>query len=180
MPAAAAVPVVVGAEMGGLAAASIATTASITAAQVATYATIAAAGYGAYSTYQQGQYQEDLYEDQAGQSVREAEQIQEASRYEERESRIEGRELRARQYLQFAKGGVVPGTGTPLLVGEETAVDIERDIQRGKYGFGLESQRKYFEAGIQRKKGKAASRAARWQAGSSLLTGAYRVASIYS
>ena len=159
--------------------AAAATTAS-TAATVATYAAIAAASYTAYSTYQQGKYQEDLYKDQAAQSVREGEQITEASRFEEREARIEGRKLRARQYLQFAKGGVVPGTGTPLLVGEETAVDIERDIQRGKYGFGLESQRKYFEAGIQRKKGKAASRAARWQAGSSLLTGAYRVASIYS
>ncbi len=159
--------------------AAAATTAS-TAATVATYAAIAAASYTAYSTYQQGKYQEDLYKDQAAQSVREGEQITEASRFEEREARIEGRKLRARQYLQFAKGGVVPGTGTPLLVGEETAVDIERDIQRGKYGFGLESQRKYFEAGIQRKKGKAASRAARWQAGGSLLTGAYRVASIYS
>lgn len=150
------------------------------AAGVAADVAIGAAAYGAVSTYQQGKYQEDLYKDQAAQDVREAEQITEASRAEERESRIEGRKLRARQYLQFAKGGVVPGTGTPLLVGEETAVDIERDIQRGKYGFGLESQRKYFEAGIQRRKGKAASRAARWQAGGSLLTGARRVASIYS
>ena len=151
-----------------------------TATALSAVTTTAAASYSAYSTYQQGQYQEDLYKDQAAQSVREGEQIQEASRFEERESRIEGRKLRARQYLQFAKGGVVPGTGTPLLVGEETAVDIERDIQRGKYGFGLESQRKFFEAGIQKRKGKAASRAARWQAGSSLLTGASRVAGIYS
>ncbi|KKN01333.1 hypothetical protein LCGC14_1128790 [marine sediment metagenome] len=153
---------------------------ALTAGAVATDVALGATAYGAYSTYQQGQYQEDLYKDQAAQSIREGEQITEASRFEERESRIEGRELRARQYLQFAKGGVVPGTGTPLLVGEETAVDIERDIQRGKYGFGLESQRRYFEAGIQRKKGKAASRAGIWRAGSSLLTGAYRVASIYS
>lgn len=151
-----------------------------TAATVATYAAIAAASYSAYSTYQQGKYQEDLYKQQAGLSIQEAEQIQEASRYEERESRVEGRKLRARQFLQFAKGGVVPGTGTPLLVAEETRTDIERDIQKQKYGYGLESQRKYFEADLSKKKGKAASRAARWSAGTSLLTGAYRVASIYS
>ncbi len=174
MPAAAA-PAAGAAAGGGAAAAG-----GITAAQVATYATIAAAGYTAYSTYQQGQYQEDLYKQQAGLSIQEAEQIQEASRYEEAESRAEGRKLRARQFLQFAKGGVVPGTGTPLLVAEETAADIERDIKKQKYGYGLESQRKYFEADLYKKKGKAASRAARWGAGTSLLTGAYRTASIYT
>ncbi len=149
------------------------------AAAVATDVAIGTAAYGAYSTYQQGKYQEDLYKDQAGQSIQEAEQIQEASQYEERESRVEGRKLKARQFLQFAKGGVVPGTGTPLLVGEETATSIERDVQKQKYGYGLEGERKYFEADLYKKKGKAASRAARWSAGTSLLTGAYRTASIY-
>ncbi len=172
MPAAAAAPATASV-WGGAAAATTSW------ATVATYASIAAAGYGAYSTYQQGKYQQELYKQQAGLSIQEAEQIQEASRYEEAESRAEGRKLRARQFLQFAKGGVVPGTGTPLLVAEETRTDIERDIQKQKYGYGLAEERKYFEADLYKKKGKAASRAGRWGAGTSLLTGAYRTASIY-
>lgn len=169
MPPLAAAPAVV----GGTAAAG-----GISAATVATYAAVAAAGVTAYSTIQQGKYQQQMAEYNAALAEREAETIEEASEFEEREARREGRKLKARQFMQFAKGGVVPTTGTPLLVREETEGEIERSIRLKKYGFGLQYSRALSDAKMQRMIGKSRSRASRWSAGTSLLTGAYRVASI--
>jgi hypothetical protein len=150
------------------------------AALEATIATVTAASVGAYSSIQQGKAAEQAGKYNAELAARQAENIKEASEYEEREARIEGRKLRARQLVQFAKGGVVPGAGTPLLVQEETAARTERDIMLQKYGYGQQYVRSLSEAKMQRMMGKSKSRASRWQAGSSLLTGAYRAASIYA
>ena len=111
---------------------------------------------------------------------REVESIETTQEFEERDLRVEGRKLRARQLLQFAQGGVVPGTGTPLLVGEETALDVERDIQRQRFGFGLQKSRARSRGRLEKFKGKAATRASRFQAGSSLLTGAFRAGSVFN
>lgn len=151
-----------------------------TAATIATYATIAAAGTTAYMAVQQGKAAEQQGKYQAELAARDAESIKEASEFEERQGRIEGRQLRARQLLQFAKGGVVPGTGTPLLVQQETAAKTRRDITLQKYGYGLAYGRSMSQAKMARMMGKSKSKASRWQAGSSLLTGAYRASSIYA
>ncbi len=111
---------------------------------------------------------------------REAESIETTQEFEERDLRVEGRKLRARQLLQFAQGGVVPGTGTPLLVGEETALDVERDIQRQRFGFGFQKSKARSRGRLEKFKGKAATRASRLQAGSSLLTGAFRAGSVFN
>jgi len=153
-----------------------------TAAETATVAAttaIAAAGTSAYMSYQQGKTTEQQDKYQAALAEREAETVKEAGEYEERQSRIEGRQLRARQLLQFAKGGVVPSTGTPLLVGGKTAADTTRNISLQKYGYGLQYTRSMSQAKLYRMMGKSRSRASRWQAGSSLLTGAYRASSIW-
>ena len=151
-----------------------------TAAQAATVEAIAAAGTSGYMAIQQGRAAEQEGKYNAELAAREAESVKEASAHEERESRIEGRQLRARQLLQFTKGGVVPGTGTPLLVGAQTAAKTEQNIAMQKYGYGLQQSRSMSQAKLYRMMDKSKSRASRWQAGSSLLTGAYRASSIYT
>ena len=149
-------------------------------AVVAADIALVAAGTSAYSQYQTGKFQEEMGEYNAALARQEAESIEEAGEFEQRETRAEGRRFRARQLLQFAKGGVVPTTGTPLLVGQETVADIAKDIKLQKYGFGLQKSRILSRAKQERQKGKYASRAGAWQAGTSLLTGAYRASSIYA
>jgi len=161
-------------------AATTTTAASTTAATYAAYAAIAAVGTTAYMSYEQGRVARQQGEFQAKLAEREAKTVKEASEYEERASRIEGRQLRSRQLVQFAGGGVVPSVGTPLLVAEETAAQIQRNITLQKYGYGLQRTRFMSQAKLQRMMGRSKSRASRWQAGSSLLTGAYRVSSIYA
>ena len=151
-----------------------------TAAMIATDVAITAAAVSATSQIQQGKFQEGMLKYNAQLAAREAETIKEASEYEQRAARKEGRKLKAQQFVQFAKGGVVPTTGTPLLVREETAGDIEREVRLKGYGYGIQRSRALSESRLQKMKGKGMSRAARWQAGTSLLTGAYRVSSIYA
>ena len=151
-----------------------------TATTVAAYAAIAAAGVGAYSSIQQGRAAEEAGKFQAGLAAQEVEDLDVAKEFEERDLREEGRKLRARQLLQFAKGGVVPGTGTPLIMAEDTAEQVERDIGRMKYGYGLQQRRALSRGALARAEGKSQKRASRWSAGSSLLTGAYRAGSIYT
>ena len=138
------------------------------------------AAVSATSQYQQGKFQEEMGEYNAALAKQEAESVKEAGEFEERETRVEGRRIRARQLLQFAKGSVVPTTGTPLLVGQETQADIEKDIKLQRYGYGLQYSRTLSRGKLASKEGKYAKRAGAWQAGTSLLTGAYRASSIYA
>jgi hypothetical protein len=148
--------------------------------EVAVIAAIAGGGVSAYSAIQQGKIAEQTAKFNQAIAGQEAETITESQEFEERETRVEGRKLRARQLLQFASGGVVPTTGTPLLVQRETAADVEKEIGRQRYGFGLQRQQAFSRGTFAKARGKALSRASRFQAGSSLLTGAYRAGSIYS
>lgn len=152
------------------------THATTTAAVAAT----AAGGYAAYGQYQQGKYAERMHKANAALAAQEAEEVKKASEYEERTARIEGRKEKARHLLQFATGGVVPTIGTPLIYQAEAGAKIEKDISLQRYGYGLRYSRAKSEERLQRMMGKTKRKAARWQAGTSLLTGAYRVSSIYA
>jgi len=146
--------------------------------EVAIIAALAGAGVSAVSAIQQGKVAKQAAEFNAALAGQEAESIGDTQEFEERETRVEGRKLRARQLLQFASGGVVPGVGTPLLVGEETAQDVEKDIGFQRFGFGLQRRQALSRQQLEKRKGKAATRASRFQAGSSLLTGAFRAGSV--
>ena len=153
-----------------------------TAAQAATVAATAALATGgvmAYSSIQQGKFQEEMGEYNAALARREAESVEEADEFEQRETRAEGRRIRARQLLQWTGGGLVP-TGTYEEISMKTKADIEKDIKLQKYGFGLQKSRTLSRGKLEKQKGKYARRAGTWQAGTSLLTGAYRASSIYA
>lgn len=141
---------------------------------------IAGAGVSAYSSIQQGKIAEGQAKFQEELAGREAESVDVSQEFEERATRVEGRKLRARQLLQFASGGVVPGVGTPLTVGKETARDIEEDIGAQRFGFGLQRSRALSRGKLAKARGKAATRASRLQAGTSLLSGAFRAGSVFN
>lgn len=139
--------------------------------------TAAASAYSAYSTYQQGRMQEALYNQRGRFAKSEADAERAAQKAKARRVRQQGRELHARQRVSYAKGGVVEGTGTPLLIQTDTAAQIEEEARfisrEGDYAMG----RGYAQAAFERFQGKQAKRAAKWKAGSTILTGASRVAS---
>lgn len=85
--------------------------------------------------------------------------------------REEGRRFKARQLALYAKAGVDPTIGSPLVVMQDTAIEIERDARLialtgvERAGF-LES-----EAGLLRAQAGATRRAGRTAFGTTLLTG---------
>lgn len=143
-------------------------------------ASVATAGMGAYSYTEQARSQRQQGKYDAELARREAEITAEASEHEEREERREAKRLREKQFVQFAGGGVVPSKGTPLKVIADTQAEIEADIGLQTYGYGLKREQLLSRAQMERKLGKSKSRASRYMAGTSLATGAYRTASLYT
>jgi hypothetical protein len=86
-------------------------------------------------------------------------------------TRAEKARLAARQNVLYAKGGVMGGQGTPLIVREDSLKRIEQQAQviqeRGLFARETGQSR----AALERYTGEAAKRAGRLQAGASLLTG---------
>ena len=135
-------------------------------------AAILASGISAYSTLQQGQFAAGMADYNAKVMAQEAESTEEAGEYETRDMRREKRMLIAKQLTSFAKGGVVPSAGTPLNLGAKTAGLAEMDIRMTQYGYGLSASQALSRGRIEKAYGKSQKRASRWQAGTTLLTGA--------
>lgn len=145
---------------------------------IAAGAAAAGAGMGAAGLVGQAQAQRRAAQYNARIAAMEAESIREAAKYEEREARKEGKKLKARQLVQVAKGGTVPGVGTPLLLQTETAAEIEKDIRLMRYGYGLKRSQALSRGRYGKMMGRAKSRASVWGAGKTLATGTYRTASL--
>jgi len=146
----------------------------VSGATLAAETAIIAAGMSAYGTYQQGKYAEEMGEYNAKVYAAEAESIEQAGEYEEREARIEKRKLLARQLVSFAGGGVVPSAGTPLKIMQATGAEMEKDIGLQKYEYGLAGSQARSKARYAKYSGKVRKRAAMWQTGTTVLTGASR------
>lgn len=141
----------------------------------ATFALLASTGMSAFGSYQQGKYTEDMAEYEAQVYRAEAESIKETGKYETRQERIEKRRLLARQLVSFAGGGVVPGAGTPLKIMTKTGAEMERDISWTQYEYKLAESQTRSKARYAKYSGKSRKRAALWQSGSTVMTGAARV-----
>ena len=146
------------------------TTAAVMTAAIADAALIAA-GLSAYSSVQQGKFAQQTAEYEAKVYQQEAESIKAGAEYETREMRREKRQLLASQLVAQAKGGIVPGAGTPLELRSKTAADIERDILLTQFGYGLAESQALSRAGMAKVYGKTQRRASLWQAGITLATG---------
>jgi hypothetical protein len=60
---------------------------------------------------------------------RQAEEILSRAQSNAAIARLSGQQLRGEQGAAFAKGGVDVGTGSPLLMMEQTNIEIEREVQ---------------------------------------------------
>jgi hypothetical protein len=76
--------------------------------------------------YKSAQTQIEGFEDRAQLGDIAAGEAQRAGEYEASQIALEGRRLRARQLVQYAKSGVMPD-GTPNLVMAQTKSEVERD-----------------------------------------------------
>lgn len=127
--------------------------------------TITAAG-----AIQSGRAQAKMAEYNAQVAEREGQIATTGAEFEEAQFRREGERLKATQRVRFAKAGVKPA-GSPLLVMEETAAEIERNALAIRYGGSLEAARATSRAQLERFGGRQAKRAAKIKATGSLLTG---------
>jgi hypothetical protein len=151
---------------------------------MAPLAIAAAAGIQAFGQIQEGRAaeaeakaQQDILEFNAKLKEREAKAAIDRARVEAGIFEREGEALQARQQVSFAKGGVL-GTGTPALVLEETAQELEADrLQILREGFLAESFAKTEATGLRfqgraaRARGTNIKRASRFKAAGSILSG---------
>ncbi|MEE8206860.1 MAG: hypothetical protein V3T82_07915 [Nitrospinaceae bacterium] len=145
---------------------------------LATAATIASTVFSAVSAVSQGSAQKRLSERNAQIADQQAAQIKEEARFEESRKRSEIQRLKGVQRArQGASGGGVD-TGSNLLVLEETAVQGELDALTIRYRGTVQAGRARAQAVTDRFQGDVARRAGIQKAGTSLLTGATRVAKI--
>ncbi len=94
--------------------------------------------------------------------------------------REEGRTLRARQLALYAKAGVSPQTGSPLLTMQNTAAEVERDARLVELGGRERAGYLMAEAGMNRAIAGQTKKAGLWSMGTTLLTGIGRTAMDYS
>ena len=154
-------------------------------ATIAVIAIAAGAGTQAYGQYQQGKAAEaqgkaeqDILNYNARLKERQATAELERARTEARRFGKEGEALLATQQVGIAKGGVLATVGTPALLLEQTAQELEADrMAILKEGFLAESFRLSEATGLRfqgasaKARGKNIKRGARLAAAGTLLTG---------
>lgn len=113
-------------------------------------------------------------------ALKEAEAIRRAGEHETEQEKEEARKLKSRQLVGLAKTGVIPTAGTPLSLLAETEYNIQKELRIIGSQYGISGGRARSEAELQRMFGRGKTRASRYQIGSTLLTGAYRTASLLS
>lgn len=91
--------------------------------------------------------------------------------YEAGAKRKEGRRFAARQMALYAKSGVSPETGSPLLTMIDTAINVERDARLIEIGGRQEESFYGQQAALERGRASATRRAGRWAMGTTLMTG---------
>lgn len=142
-------------------------------------------GVSAYGMIQQGiaaeaqsQAEQDILNYNAQQKIKEAEEMRAAAAEEAVKFAKEGRRLKGKQKVAIARAGVLSSVGTPALLLEETAQELEADrLAILKQGYlqaefaGSEAFGMRFRGEAAKARGKAAKRGAYLVAGGTLLTG---------
>ena len=134
---------------------------------------MAAMAAQAYSSYQQAEHSRDVGKYNEAVAKQEAEQARKEAEVAASAKRRAGQRAMSRQRALYAKAGVSLSSKSPLLVLEETLAESEHDALLETY-FG-ESKARGFEArgGLLRSEGEAGYSKGMWEAGGSLLKGAY-------
>lgn len=137
-------------------------------------AAIGGLGLGIMGTLQQGRTEQQWYDYNAALDIQRAKGEREAAGYEAGLHRKAGGALLEEQRAGYAAAGVTE-RGTPSIVAEKTAEQIEIDalaieragVQRAGYARS--------QARISKLRGRAARRASYWEAGSTLLGGGSQI-----
>jgi len=137
----------------------------------------AAAGMGALQSLQAGKDAKAWSEYNAAVLEREAEMARQNAALEAEQQRKAGERMKGAQRAAFAKAGVDVGSGSPLDVLAETAAETELAVSTIKWAGEQQARRAISAAEASRMKGDAAKRASYWGAGTTLLSGASRMAS---
>jgi len=141
-------------------------------------------GLQAYGQYQQGKAAEaqgkaeqQIAEYNAKLKEKQAAAELERARAQATQFEKEGEALKGEQIVSFAKGGVLTTTGTPALLLEETAAELEADrmaiLREGFLGRSFregEAEGLRFEGRAAKARGKNIKTASMYQAGGTLLT----------
>lgn len=142
---------------------------------IALIVALAGTGVAVAGTIQSGRAQAKMAEYNAQVAKREAQVAEQNAAYEEAMHRKEGARLMATQRARYAKSGVT-SSGSPLLVMEDTAAEIERDALAIRYGGNVAAANARSSATLSRLTGSQAKTASYYSAGSSLLTGISKAA----
>jgi len=140
----------------------------VTIAIIAAAATATARGVAAYGQYQAGKAEEKAQKYNAQVQQQQADAERKAAAYEARQISEEGRRLEARQRVLFAQSGV-DMAGTPLLVLQDTARQVQQDIQMSVYGGGRRGEYYQQGANLSLMRGRSAKQAGKIDAFGSLL-----------
>lgn len=141
-----------------------------------TMASMGGMGMSIYGTLEQGRTEQQWYRYNAALDMQRAEEERVSAGYEAGIHRKAGRALLEEQRAGYAAAGVTE-RGTPSLVGERTAEEIEIDALAIERAGGQRARYAESQARLSKMRGKAARRASYWQAGSTLLS---RGSQIYS
>ena len=147
----------------------------ITLAIISTAVTAVGSGVSAYNSYQSGKaterlnnYNADLADQQAADTERDGRILANAQR-------AKNQKMQARQRALYAKGGVVTGTGSPLLVQAEQAGEMEMAALEVERTADAKAARLKSQAVLDRMAGKNARSAGNLNAAATLLSGAGKV-----
>ena len=139
---------------------------------------VAATAASAYASYQSGKMQKEAADTSATLAERDAANQRAAAKIRAENYAEEARRHMATMRAQYAASGVGM-EGTPLLVMMNTAREVEKDLQRIKWGGEAQANAFEGEAGLQRMIGKQAYQQGIMGAGTTLLSGASRVGTMY-
>ena len=136
----------------------------------------AGAGMSFFSSLQEGKAMQDIYNARSQIDLQNAQFARRRAEVKAGLVAEQGEELLASQKADYAAAGVKVNTGAPVVVAAKTRADIMKDIGY-IYEFGEQEARGYeSSAEIERKMGKHVKEQSRWDAFSSLFSGAGNLA----
>ena len=146
-----------------------------TIALITTVATIGSAALSAVGAVQKGQAADAQAKLQSRVLRQQAESQRQQSAADEADFRARQSRLLAQRRAALGASGVDPASGSPLLVSEDFASEVELNALRIRAGGEVRATRLEQQAGLQRFQGRAARTSGFFRGGSLLLTGAGKV-----
>lgn len=146
---------------------------------LAVIAVAAGAGVAAYGQHQAGKAEEKAQKYNAKVQQAQAESERKAGAYQARQIEEEGRRVQARQRLLYGASGIT-AEGSPLLLLEDTALQIQQDKQMAIYNAGRRGQFYEYGAGLSLMRGRQSKTAGKIGAFGSLLGGVGQSAATYA